>query len=74
MTKVIAMRPRMSRSLAVALAAAALVLLSAVPSDAIPAFARKYQFSCSTCHAPAPRLKPFGEEFAARGFRRAAPR
>ena len=38
-------------------------------SAAIPAFARKYQFSCSTCHAPVPRLKPFGEQFAARGFR-----
>lgn len=38
-------------------------------ASAIPAFARKYQFSCSTCHAPFPRLKPYGEEFAARGFR-----
>ena len=52
-----------------------LVLLSALfavglpPAEAIPAFARKYQFSCSTCHAPVPRLKPFGEQFAARGFR-----
>lgn len=35
----------------------------------IPAFARKYQYSCTTCHAPAPRLKPFGEEFAANGFK-----
>ena len=42
---------------------------AARPAEAIPAFARKYQFSCSTCHAPAPRLKPFGEAFAARGFR-----
>jgi hypothetical protein len=39
------------------------------PAGAIPAFARKYQFSCTTCHAPFPRLKAFGEEFAARGFR-----
>lgn len=39
------------------------------PAKAIPAFARKYQMSCSTCHAPFPRLKPYGEEFAARGFR-----
>lgn len=53
--------------LLVVLAAAA--ALSARRADAIPAFARKYQFSCSTCHAPFPRLKPFGEEFAARGFR-----
>lgn len=47
----------------------ALPLLVAAKAQAIPAFARKYQFSCSTCHAPFPRLKPFGEEFAARGFR-----
>lgn len=38
-------------------------------AEAIPAFARKHQLSCSTCHAPFPRLKPYGEEFAARGFR-----
>ncbi len=62
-------RRPMSRLITVAIAAASILLLTAVPSDAIPAFARKYQYSCSTCHAPAPRLKPFGEEFAARGFR-----
>lgn len=44
-------------------------LLAASSADAIPAFARKYQLSCSTCHAPFPRLKPYGEEFAGRGFR-----
>jgi hypothetical protein len=39
-------------------------------ADAIPAFARKYQVSCQVCHSPAiPRLKPFGEEFAANGYR-----
>ncbi len=43
------------------------------PAGAIPAFARKYQITCSTCHAPIPRLKPYGEEFAARGFRMADP-
>ncbi len=42
-------------------------------AGAIPAFARKYQFSCTTCHAPFPRLKPYGEEFGARGFRLADP-
>jgi hypothetical protein len=47
----------------------AALLLFASQAQAIPAFARKYQFSCSTCHAPFPRLKPFGEDFAARGFR-----
>ena len=52
-------------------ALAGLILLAAVqpPSaEAIPAFARTHQLSCSTCHAPFPRLKPFGLEFAANGF------
>jgi len=49
--------------------AAVLIGIAAAPADAIPAFARKYQFSCSTCHAPVPKLRPFGEAFAARGFR-----
>ncbi|HOW24827.1 MAG TPA: hypothetical protein PK711_04085 [Bacteroidales bacterium] len=39
-------------------------------SNAIPAFARKYQFSCQVCHTPAmPRLKAFGDDFAGAGFR-----
>ncbi|MFA5834728.1 MAG: hypothetical protein WDA22_14715 [Bacteroidota bacterium] len=37
-------------------------------SNAIPAFARKYDMSCQTCHSPAPKLKAYGEEFAANGF------
>jgi hypothetical protein len=36
--------------------------------DAMPAFARKYQMSCKTCHAPFPKLKAYGDEFAANGF------
>ncbi len=36
---------------------------------AIPAFARKYNMSCSTCHSPFPRLKPYGDEFAGNGFK-----
>jgi len=47
-----------------------LVYLTIAPpeTDAIPAFARRYKMSCSTCHAPFPRLKPYGEEFAGNGF------
>jgi len=52
-----------------ALLSGLLILLAVQVAEAIPAFARKYQFSCSTCHQPVPRLKPFGEAFAARGFR-----
>jgi hypothetical protein len=45
-------------------------LLITIQTDAIPAFARKYQMSCTTCHSPAmPRIKAFGEEFAGNGFR-----
>lgn len=54
-------------------AMAAGLLLPPDRASAIPAFARKYQMSCSTCHGPFPRLKPYGEEFAARGFRMADP-
>ncbi len=49
----------------------ALILLTAfVASEApgIPAFARKYDMSCLTCHQPAPKLKAYGEEFAGNGF------
>jgi hypothetical protein len=35
---------------------------------AIPAFARKYRMSCTTCHAPVPRLKAYGEDFAGNGY------
>lgn len=36
--------------------------------NAIPAFARNYKLSCQTCHAPFPRLKAYGDEFAGNGF------
>lgn len=39
------------------------------PSAAIPAFARKYQTSCSTCHYAYPRLNGFGRAFLNNGFR-----
>ena len=54
------------------LALAALFLAEgflATDALAIPAFARKYGFSCTTCHAPMPRLKDYGNEFAGNGFR-----
>jgi hypothetical protein len=37
-------------------------------AEAIPAFARKYRMSCTTCHSPFPRLKDYGDEFAGNGF------
>lgn len=46
------------------------LLLSLYPVDAeaIPAFARRYKISCTTCHAPIPKLKAYGDEFAGNGF------
>ncbi len=63
------MRPLRSLVFPLAIVLIAIATLPPDEASAIPAFARKYQFSCSVCHAPFPRLKPFGEEFAARGFR-----
>lgn len=37
-------------------------------SFGIPAFGRKYNMSCQTCHSPFPKLKAYGEEFAGNGF------
>ena len=37
-------------------------------SLAIPAFARKYDLSCSSCHTKPPRLNAFGEAFHMAGF------
>jgi hypothetical protein len=38
-------------------------------SYGIPAFARKYQTSCSTCHSNYPELNDFGEAFKKNGFK-----
>jgi hypothetical protein len=45
------------------------VALTALPASAIPAFARKYGTSCTTCHTVYPKLTPFGEAFRRDGFR-----
>ncbi|GAB4175041.1 MAG: hypothetical protein Kow00108_10160 [Calditrichia bacterium] len=47
-----------------------IILIFILPESifAIPAFARKYKVSCTTCHAPFPRLKAYGDEFAGNGF------
>jgi len=46
-----------------------LVLVSAPKSSAIPAFSRKYQTSCTTCHNNYPELNDFGEAFKKNGFK-----
>ena len=45
------------------------VLWSAPKSSAIPAFSRKYQTSCTTCHNNYPELNDFGEAFKKNGFK-----
>jgi hypothetical protein len=59
-------------SLAVALAVGSVIFLlpwSSPPANAIPAFSRKYQTSCSTCHSNYPELNDFGEAFKKNGFK-----
>jgi hypothetical protein len=46
-----------------------LVLMPAPKAVAIPAFARKYQTSCQTCHSNPPELNDFGEAFKKHGFK-----
>jgi hypothetical protein len=45
------------------------ILGSAPRASAIPAFSRKYQTSCTTCHNVFPELNDFGEAFKKNGFK-----
>jgi len=58
----------MKKTVLVIISVVILIQLAAVDLQAIPAFARKYQMTCKTCHAPFPKLKPYGDEFAANGY------
>ena len=66
-----AVLPALHRLGRVALVVGTLValLLPSKPAEAIPAWARKYQTSCSTCHAPFPKLNYFGKAFRNNGYR-----
>jgi hypothetical protein len=59
----------MKRALRTAVLAAPFVVLVAGDAWAVPAFARKYQTSCQTCHTAYPKLNPFGNAFRMRGYR-----
>ena len=50
-------------------AAAALAVLLPGSAGAIPAFARKYNVACSTCHEAWPKLNDFGQLFRDNGYR-----
>lgn len=53
------------------LAGLALLGLGVFPTEAsaVPAFARRYETSCATCHQAFPRLNGVGESFRVSGFR-----
>jgi len=68
------MRGCMARSCVTAilstLVVASWVMLASVPeTSAIPAFSRKYQTSCTTCHNNFPELNDFGLAFKKNGFK-----
>jgi hypothetical protein len=50
------------------LAAAGIVAYSS-SAAAIPAFARRYEATCQTCHTAFPKLTPFGEAFRRNAYR-----
>src|ERR1035441_6356943 len=62
-----------ARASLITLLVGAMVLLSFVivtqRASAIPAFSRKYQTSCATCHSNYPELNDFGELFKKNGFK-----
>ena len=64
------MRMHGPRVTLLALLAGSMLLVFDIPSaNAIPAFARKYETSCQTCHVGFPKLNPFGEAFRLNGYR-----
>ena len=64
------MRVRVMRLLAPSLVLVlALAFLFTERGNAIPAFSRQYQTSCSTCHIDFPKLNDFGKAFKDAGFK-----
>ena len=45
------------------------IIVNGASLGAVPAFARKYQTSCQTCHTIFPKLNAFGEAFRLNGYR-----
>ncbi len=43
-------------------------VLAALPAEAVPNFARKYELSCNVCHTREPRLNSFGRRFQENGY------
>ena len=63
--------PKLTRRvlIPVALVVLGMFLVPATPAYGIPAFSRKYQTSCSTCHNNFPELNDFGLAFKKNGFK-----
>src|SRR5437879_10307589 len=65
---------RVMRVLIVRVFLAVIAILSGIVQDvqdaqAIPAFARKYDFACNVCHVPSfPKLNDFGNLFKDHGY------
>ncbi|MBD3868739.1 MAG: hypothetical protein IFK94_11495 [Acidobacteria bacterium] len=69
MSRTIGSLSRCSMAGAALFSLAALAILCATPANAIPAFARKYETSCQTCHVAYPKLNTFGQAFRLLGYR-----
>src|SRR5262245_13319993 len=59
---------KVAASFTASMAAVTIFAAAASTASAIPAFARKYGTSCSTCHVALPRLNDFSEDFRLNGF------
>src|SRR5512135_2131581 len=67
-----AIQTAMKHSVLMAAAAAlifSVLFLTPEKGQAIPAFARQYQTSCTTCHSDFPKLNDFGKAFKDAGFK-----
>ncbi len=60
---------RQLAAFAILLAGIVAATLYPASADAIPAFARKHNLTCTACHTKPPRLNDFGEAFHMAGFR-----
>lgn len=58
----------MKKIISTVLFCAVLISLNYQTALSIPAFARKYQTSCGTCHTVFPQLNAFGESFRMNGY------
>ena len=59
---------QMSRCLLLAGMLAVALAVWPSPSQAMPAFARKYGFNCAMCHSAWPRLNDFGQKYRMNGY------